>query len=672
MTFVVAMAQPIIRKVRSVVVVRPVEVVPHESTGPGQNSVTTEVIPVSICVSRHEGGGYKVQSAPGIVPFFGESLIFPAVYGENVGGQPLETLCHEELEPLLQGCFRGESAAAIAYGQTGAGKSFLCGTEWKKKVPWSGSIASYIARRLWQMGSSDPEKRNNSVQDMVVECSMTEIYREGSSKEAVYDLLSGPTRIPLQGYAEAKLHRVWSPQELLSRLADGSALRNTDATGSNTRSSRSHAIYTIKVQHTRETTLAGGQKTSQLVTGRLLVVDLAGAEAASEAAPGSIQQRQGSGINVGLSALQLVIRDVAKDGTSGHYRASKLTYLLKPALGGKGGKAGCAAVFFGCVSPLPGDATRALHTLQYMQQAGEITNVVMQDVECVERLREATLKAEIDRLMEENAQLKGLLARAEGDRGQPPFRHSPLGQRSGEDGVVVLSTAQYNELLGELQQAKDRAAAFEVAIESQEGGKGIQLAVAVSPILSAAQVARHWSTSTNNVEELCLSAEQSHLTKEQLNTLQRLVEVRLQGDQGEEDGSTSPGKNSDGDSNVDTKLWEVCKLIVASYNECLGASLAEAAELQARLGEAEEVVHQAAIEKVSYVNLAAKFQHALDISQFDVVELQAELRGLRSSPVTSSTGGQSPAGRLLRRVFGYGKMAHDDDNDDVRSSRTDS
>jgi hypothetical protein len=655
------MAQPVLRQVRSVVVVRPVDVLPvllHDSTGPGQRIVTSDVVPVSICVSQQDGGGYKVESAPGVVPFFGDSLVFPAVYGESVGGLPLETLCHQELEPLLQGCFRGESAAAIAYGQTGAGKSFLCGTEWKTKAPWSGSIASYVAHRLWDIGSSK-QSEESSVKDMVVECSMTEIYREGSYKEAVYDLLSGPTRIPLQGYAEAKLHRVWSPQELLSRLADGSALRNTDATGSNARSSRSHAIYTIKVQHTREIARVGGQKTSHLVTGRLLVVDLAGAEAASEAPPGTRQQRQGSGINVGLSALQLVIRDVAKDGTSSHYRASKLTYLLKPALGGEGGRSGCAAVFFGCVSPLPSDATRALHTLQYMQKAGQITNIITQDVECLDRLREATLKAEIDRLKEENAHLRRLVARAGNGTGNTPCS---LGQSREEEEVVVLSTAKYNELINDLQQCKDRAAAFEVAIGAQKGSAGIQKAVAISPILAAGEVTRRWSMGVNDIGDLCLSGEQSHMTKEQLQALRALVEVRMQTEQvkGDDEGFDVDLACRHGH---DTVLWEVCKLIVASYNECLGASLAEAAELQARLGEAEDVVQQAAIEKVSYVNLAAKFQHALDISQFDVVELQAELRGLRSSPSAASTGPSSPAGRLLRRVFGYGKNVASQDDD---------
>lgn len=646
------MAQPLLRQVRSVVVVRPVDVLPvlpHSSTEPGQRIVTSDVVPVSICVSQQDGGGYKVESAPGVVPFFGDNLVFPAVYGESVGGLPLENLSHQELEPLLQGCFRGESAAAIAYGQTGAGKSFLCGTEWKKKAPWSGSIASYVAHRLWEIGSSK-QSEESSVKDMVVECSMTEIYREGSSKEAVYDLLSGPTRIPLQGYAQAKLHRVTSPQELLSRLADGSTLRNTDATGSNARSSRSHAIYTIKVQHTRESTTAGGQKTSHLVSGRLLVVDLAGAEAASEAPPGTRQQRQGSGINVGLSALQLVIRDVAKDGTSCHYRASKLTYLLKPALGGEGGKSGCTAVFFGCVSPLPGDATRALHTLQYMQKAGQITNVIMQDVECLDRLREATLKAEIDRLKEENAHLRRLVARAGDGTGNTPSSPRQSSEEAEEEQVVVLSTAKYNELINELQQYKDRAAAFEVALGAQTGSAGIQKAVAISPILAAGEITRRLSTGVNDIGDLLISGEQSHMTNEQLQALRALVEVRLQSEQGEITGH-------------DTVLWEVCKLIVASYNECLGASLAETAELQARLGEAEDVVQQAAIEKVSYVNLAAKFQHALDISQFDVVELQAELRGLRSSPSASSTGLPSPAGRLFRRVFNYGKNVGNQDDD---------
>lgn len=104
------------------------------------------------------------------------------------------------------------------------------------------------------------------------------------------------------------------------------ATGNTDRTDGNARSSRSHAIFTVRVQHTG----IGADGRQQLVRGRLLLVDLAGAENASAAEAGSVAQKQGAGINVGLGTLQQVIADVAKTGKSAKYRDSNLTYLLKP------------------------------------------------------------------------------------------------------------------------------------------------------------------------------------------------------------------------------------------------------------------------------------------------------------------------------------------------------
>ena len=109
-------------------------------------------------------------------------------------------------------------------------------------------------------------------------------------------------------------------------MIQGAANRNTDRTGGNARSSRSHAIFTVRLRRGA----AGADGRAVESSGRLMLVDLAGAENASAAEAGSVSQRQGAGINVGLGTLQQVIADVARTGTSAKYRDSKLTFFLKP------------------------------------------------------------------------------------------------------------------------------------------------------------------------------------------------------------------------------------------------------------------------------------------------------------------------------------------------------
>lgn len=342
----------------------------------------------------------SAPSVPTATPSKEPRYQFAAAYGFQA--HPLETLCSQEVEPLIQGFLNGESAAIVAYGETGSGKSYICGTQALKSQPWEHSIGPYVARRVWEWAA---EKK---VQAPTIECSMIEvcahkcpgqmctiqqqcvrdknedlrknhcppctysmkpkssiflvqIYREGSGKEQIYDLLVGFERRKVKGeYHGWSEHQIASPQELLGKLTDGAQLRNTSLTDGNARSSRSHAIFTIRLRYTRK----GADGKQQRVTGRLMLVDLAGAEAASSAQVGSTQQKQGSGINTGLSALQKVISEASKGGQVPYYRLSKLTHLLKPALGGEGGRNGCNLLFLGCIVPVAGAATRTRNTLE--------------------------------------------------------------------------------------------------------------------------------------------------------------------------------------------------------------------------------------------------------------------------------------------------------------------
>ena len=91
-------------------------------------------------------------------------------------------------------------------------------------------------------------------------------------------------------------------------------------------------------------------------------MDLAGSERQKATEAGGARLKEASAINKSLSALGNVIKalvDVA-EGKERHvpYRDSKLTYLLKDALGGR-----ARCTLLACVSPAAGQMEETLSTL---------------------------------------------------------------------------------------------------------------------------------------------------------------------------------------------------------------------------------------------------------------------------------------------------------------------
>lgn len=108
----------------------------------------------------------------------------------------------------------------------------------------------------------------------------------------------------------------------------GNTNRITRSTLMNDVSSRSHAIFTIRVE-------SKNRQDKKTRIGKLNLVDLAGSERLSRTQATGERLREASSINQSLSVLGNVISALV-DGKSTHipYRNSKLTRLLKDSLGG--------------------------------------------------------------------------------------------------------------------------------------------------------------------------------------------------------------------------------------------------------------------------------------------------------------------------------------------------
>ena len=110
----------------------------------------------------------------------------------------------------------------------------------------------------------------------------------------------------------------------------------------NQESSRSHGIFTAIIRMIQ--TLDSGE--SHVKTSRFHIVDLAGSERIKDTGAEGMRVKEAGMINKSLTVLGQVIYDLSDNSSSNlndtlakkskyiRYRESKLTYLLKDALGG--------------------------------------------------------------------------------------------------------------------------------------------------------------------------------------------------------------------------------------------------------------------------------------------------------------------------------------------------
>ena len=306
--------------------------------------------------------------------------------------------------PVTDAFLEGYHGCLIAYGQTGAGKTFTMQGPGDPDESSSGELASgegtdgagavndpeaqglipRVLQRIFQrvadetngtlIDADTPEDKKPCDVQFVVKCSYLEIYNE-----TVADLLApaGTTNaernapvirehdkkgIFVEGLTEAV---VTNAEETYDLFTKGSFNRRVGMTEMNRESSRSHAVFTVSLESKRRPCQGAAlQKRSAL----LHLVDLAGSERQKSTEAGGARLKEASAINKSLSALGNVIKalvDVA-DGKDRHvpYRDSKLTYLLKDALGGK-----ARCTLLACVSPATGQLEETLSTLKFAQRA---------------------------------------------------------------------------------------------------------------------------------------------------------------------------------------------------------------------------------------------------------------------------------------------------------------
>ncbi|XP_048352038.1 kinesin-like protein KIF21B isoform X2 [Sphaerodactylus townsendi] len=358
-----------------------------------------------------------------------KAFTYDFVFDLDTWQERIYTTC---VSKLIEGCFEGYNATVLAYGQTGAGKTYTMGTGFDMNI--SDEELGIIPRAIAHLFNGIAERKQAAQEQGVpapefkVSAQFLELYNE-----EILDLFDS-TRDPDSRHRKSniKIHEdtsggiyttgvtsrlIGSQDELIQCLKQGALSRTTASTQMNVQSSRSHAIFTIYLCQMRvcspvhlvngdtNSLLEGSQPTSEYETrtAKFHFVDLAGSERLKRTGATGERAKEGISINCGLLALGNVISalgDQSKKALHVPYRDSKLTRLLQDSLGGNS-----QTVMIACVSPSDRDFMETLNTLKYANRARNIKNKVVVNQDKTSQQISA-LRAEIARLQMELMEYK--------------------------------------------------------------------------------------------------------------------------------------------------------------------------------------------------------------------------------------------------------------------------
>ncbi|GAB7361756.1 hypothetical protein MBLNU230_g1802t1 [Neophaeotheca triangularis] len=357
----------------------------------------------------------QVQSTQGKKLF-----VFDRVFDETTTQDGIWDYLSESVTSFVQ----GYNVSILAYGQSGAGKSYTMGTSGPEeqsdsqvmgvvpraaqalfeKLNGSGAAGGSMrqsgiqtpkrysthtlptlnnlakqanADKNWTLKATYVEIYNENLRDLLVDESVPEADRASVS---IREDTKG--RILLTGLTQVDIN---SADDMLHALNFGSTIRQTDATAINARSSRSHAVFSLNLVQKKTETAGGTPKRDKRVSAplepmspgenvvtidsKLNFVDLAGSERLKNTGATGDRAKEGISINAGLASLGKVISQLSSKGGQKHisYRDSRLTRLLQDSLGGN-----AITFMMACVTPAAFHLNETLNTVTYAQRARAI------------------------------------------------------------------------------------------------------------------------------------------------------------------------------------------------------------------------------------------------------------------------------------------------------------
>jgi hypothetical protein len=311
---------------------------------------------------------------------------------------PQQEVYRESVSKVPKKLLDGISCTVLAYGQTGTGKTHtMLGEGLGVEMNVRANRMAMDQPKPQNEDELDPKKNPDVTEGMIprviadifrllqdapdsieyiVRCSFVEIYLEKLS-----DLLQ-PWREGIQIGSDdngdacivgASELCCLDPADLYALLARGNAYRTKAATDENTDSSRSHAVFTIRIEKI-------DRSTGKQVSSRLQMLDLAGSELGKQKSTRGKESATGLEarmINASLASVQNVIRGtLSQQGKEGarfnpraYAHASKLAQLVRPCFGGK-----WFTTIICTGSPSSYNINETIYTVKFGQQARQVTN----------------------------------------------------------------------------------------------------------------------------------------------------------------------------------------------------------------------------------------------------------------------------------------------------------
>jgi len=227
---------------------------------------------------------------------------------------------------LIDSIMQGYNGTILAYGQTGAGKTYTI----------TGGCTDYQTRGMVQRALNQVYQSIESKPEaaITVRISYLEIYNE-----RLYDLLnpenrhemhvsvSGTGRVTVKG-----LTTLVAPTEesALNFLFLGNTNRVVGPHALNRNSSRSHCVFTVDIE-SRTRVDCGSASVNH---SRLNFLDLAGSERVKKTGSVGLVLKEAGYINKSLTFLEQVVLALSAKNTHIPYRSCRLTHVLSDSLGG--------------------------------------------------------------------------------------------------------------------------------------------------------------------------------------------------------------------------------------------------------------------------------------------------------------------------------------------------
>lgn len=294
--------------------------------------------------TEHEEPSFNVESDNTLVHRIcgqqGKRFLMDKIFEEKSTQQELfETIGKTQVDNALS----GYNNSIFAYGQTGTGKTYtmlgpngghgdLNDTSASQYLGLIPRILHYLFDSINKARQAREDSNTNVNTVNKVTISYMEIYQEN-----VRDLLDPNVDHPTN--LSVKEHKrdgpfvknlietvVTTPKEALALMELGNSSRTQAKTRMNDTSSRSHAVFTIRIDGHMKSTAADGRK--RKFTSKMNLVDLAGSERQRNTGATGKRLREGSAINKSLSVLGTVIMNLVDigDGKSRHVSARSVLW----------------------------------------------------------------------------------------------------------------------------------------------------------------------------------------------------------------------------------------------------------------------------------------------------------------------------------------------------------